>query len=96
MRFGVRMAQPGETEAGSSGKQPCRGIAWWAHRDDDRERASSTSRSFPNHIGSKDPHALKIPTRRAEYSLTENADSPVPAEPEQQKQKARRRRRAFC
>ena len=33
------------------------------------------------HIGSVDPHALKIPARRAEYSLTENACSPVHAEP---------------
>jgi len=24
----------GETEAGSAGMQPCRGITWWAHRDD--------------------------------------------------------------
>jgi hypothetical protein len=26
------MIFPGETEAGSAGTQPCRGIAWWAHR----------------------------------------------------------------
>jgi hypothetical protein len=30
-----------------------------------------------------DPHALKIPARRAEYSLTENAASPFHAEPRQ-------------
>ena len=30
----VTMTLPGETEAGSAGMQPCRGIAWWAHRDD--------------------------------------------------------------
>ncbi len=41
------------------------------------------SRSPQNHIGSVDPHALKIPARRAEYSLTENARTPVQAEPEQ-------------
>jgi hypothetical protein len=35
------------------------------------------------HIGSVDPYALKIPARRAEYSLTENACSPVHAEPGQ-------------
>jgi hypothetical protein len=34
-------------------------------------------------IGSKDPDALKIPARRAEYSLTESASSPVQAEPAQ-------------
>jgi hypothetical protein len=30
--------RPGETEAGSAGRQPCRGIAWRAHRNDDRQR----------------------------------------------------------
>jgi hypothetical protein len=34
-----------------------------------------------DHIGSVDPDALKIPARRAEYSLTENALSPFHAEP---------------
>ena len=34
-----------------------------------------------NHIGSVDPDALKIPARRAEYSLTESALSPFHAEP---------------
>ncbi len=77
------MILPGETEAGSAGMQPCRGIAWWAHRDDDRERGSSSLALFQNYIGSKDPHALKIPARRAECSLTGNAHSPVHAEPRQ-------------
>jgi hypothetical protein len=77
------MTLPGETEAGSAGTQPCRGIAWRAHRDDADERACDVSRSFPNPIGSKDPHALKIPARRAECSLTENALSPFHAEPGQ-------------
>ena len=80
----VTMTLPGETEAGSAGMQPCRGIAWWAHRDDDRwAREFAFSRSSQKHIGSVDPHALKIPARRAEYSLTENASSPFHAEPEQ-------------
>jgi hypothetical protein len=35
----------------------------------------------PTSIGSKAPHALKIPARRAEYSLAENAASPFQAEP---------------
>ena len=34
-------------------------------------------------IESKDPYALKIPARRAEYSLTESAFSPFQAEPTQ-------------
>jgi hypothetical protein len=29
------MILPGETEAGTAGMQPCRGIAWRADRDDD-------------------------------------------------------------
>ena len=63
--------------------QPCRGIAWWAHRDDDRERGSFSFALSPKYIGSKDPNALKIPARRAECSLTENAPSPIHAEPKQ-------------
>ncbi len=63
------MILPGETEAGSAGMHPCRGIAWWARRDDDRECANHTPALPPFIIGSKDPDALKIPARRAEYSL---------------------------
>ena len=48
-------ALPGETEAGSAGKQPCRGIARRAHRDDDHGRGSPLSRSSPNPIGSDRP-----------------------------------------
>ena len=77
------MLVPDETEAGSAGTQPCRGIVWWAHRDDAGGRGSSLSRSSRNHIGSKDPDALKIPARRAEYSLAESALSPFQAEPTQ-------------
>jgi hypothetical protein len=29
---GAKMILPGETEAGSAGTQPCRGIAWWSYR----------------------------------------------------------------
>src|ERR1700693_4430014 len=76
------MILPGETEAGTAGTQPCRGISRWAHRDDERGRESSFLRR-PTSIGSKDPHALKIPARRAEYSLTENVASPFQAEPRQ-------------
>jgi hypothetical protein len=73
----------GETEAGSAGKQPCRGIAWWAHRHDEVGAGERCSTPPKNLIGEIDPDALKIPARRAEYSLTGNAHSPVPAEPEQ-------------
>ena len=87
------MNLPGETEAGSAGMQPCRGISWWAHRDDDRERGSSPLALFQNCIGSKDPHALKIPARRAERSLTGNVLFPLHAEPRQPVRSRRRGRR---
>ena len=48
------MILPGETEAGTAGTQPCRGISRWAHRDDERGRTSSFLRR-PTSIGSKDP-----------------------------------------
>jgi len=48
------MNLPGETEAGSAGMQPCRGITWWAHRDDATGRGEPLA-LFPNFIGSKDP-----------------------------------------
>src|SRR5579863_4070372 len=37
----------------------------------------------PNLHRIESPHALKIPARRAEYSLTENVASPIQAEPRQ-------------
>jgi hypothetical protein len=83
------MAMLGETEAGSAGMQPCRGITWRAHRDDDR----SAEASLPRSQKSVDLDALKIPARRAECSLTENADSPFHAEPEQFQELKRLRRR---
>ena len=75
------MILPGETEAGTAGTQPCRGISRWAQADE-RGREDSFLR-HPTSIGSKDPYALKIPARRAEYSLTENVASPFHAEPRQ-------------
>ena len=81
LTFGVTMALPGETEAGSAGKQPCRGIARRAHRDDDHGRGSHLSRSSQTPIGSIDPDALKIPARRAASTLTRSVRSPVLAEP---------------
>ena len=40
------MTLPSETDAGSAGMQPCRGIARWAHRDD-VERGGSPFALFP-------------------------------------------------
>ena len=77
------MALPGETEAGSAGKQPCRGIVRRAHRDDDHGCGNELLAPTFNPIGSKDPDALKIPARRAASTLTRSARSPVPAEPAQ-------------
>jgi hypothetical protein len=77
------MALPGKTEAGSAGKQPCRGIARRAHRDDDHGRGNELLAPTLNPIGSKDPDALKIPARRAASTLARSAHSPVPAEPAQ-------------
>ena len=48
--------------------------------------------TFPTIIGSKDPHALKIPARRAECSLMENSPSPFHAEPRQIKHEAKQER----
>jgi hypothetical protein len=48
------MILPGETEAGTAGTQPCRGITRRAHRADERGREDSFSRR-PTSIGSKDP-----------------------------------------
>src|SRR5439155_24046631 len=80
-RCTVTMILPGETEAGTAGTQPCRGISRRAHRDNERGvRARSCA---PNLHRIERPHALKIPARRAEYSLTENVASPFQAEPRQ-------------
>ncbi len=78
------MTLPGETEAGSAGMQPGRGITWRAHRDDVSERESSPFALFPNIHRIGRPLCLENPRPEgAEYSLTENAHSPFHAEPEQ-------------
>jgi hypothetical protein len=75
------MIWPGEMEAGTAGTQPCRGIARWAHRDDERGREDSFLRR-PTSIGSKDPQCLENPRPAgAESTLTENVASPFQAEP---------------
>src|SRR5664279_2882064 len=77
------MTLPGETEAGSAGMQPCRGIAWWAHRDDVAGRGSSPFALFPKTHRIGRPLCLENPRPEgAEYSLAESAPSPVHAEPE--------------
>jgi transposase len=61
MRSRVPMALPGETEADSAGTQPCRGIAWRAHRDDEAGARGHNPAPLPNSIGSKDPPCLENP-----------------------------------
>ena len=77
------MSLPGETEVGSAGKQPGRGITRWAHRDDEQSAEVLASALFKNQIGSVDLDTLKIPARKAEYLLTGSALSPFQAEPTQ-------------
>src|ERR1035437_9705441 len=78
------MTLPGETEAGSAGMQPCRGIAWWAHRDDVAGRGSSPFALYPKTHRIGRPLCLENPRPEgAEYSLTESELSPLHAEPAQ-------------
>jgi hypothetical protein len=61
---GATMNLPGETEAGSAGRQPCRGITWLlidpmlAAREPVLSRCTLTTRSKSS---DDRPHALKIP-----------------------------------
>jgi hypothetical protein len=73
------MILPGETEAGTAGTQPCQGYPGGLIETMNggvraRSRAAQLHRI-------ERPHALKVPARRAEYSLTENVASPFQAEP---------------
>ena len=78
------MTLPGETEAGSAGMQPCRGIAWRAHRNDLAGRGSSPFALFPKTHRIGRPLCLENPRPEgAEYSLAESGSSPFHAEPEQ-------------
>ena len=81
MNKGVTMTMPGKTEAGSRGIEPCRGIAWWAHRDD-AGRGSLPFALCPKHRIERPPCLENPRPAGAEYSLTENVRSPVHAEPE--------------
>jgi hypothetical protein len=71
----------GETEAGNAGMQPRRGIAWWCYRNEVRRRERHLLVLPEIYIGLVDLDLLKIPARRAEYSLTESALPPFQAEP---------------
>jgi hypothetical protein len=79
----LTMILPGETEAGSVGMQPCRGIARWAHRDDAGERGKLLfALFFPKTHRIGRPSCLENPRPKGGiYQLTENALSPFQAEP---------------
>src|SRR5947207_8273875 len=78
----VTMTLPGETEAGSAGMQPCRGIAWRAHRDDVRGARKFIFRALPETYRIGRPLCLENPRPEgAEYLLPESAPSPFHAEP---------------
>ena len=78
---GVTMILPGKTEAGPAGMQPCRGIAWSAHRDDASQRDNqSFALPFPHRIDR--PQCLENPRPKdGMLTLMENARSPFHAEP---------------
>src|SRR5687767_10094792 len=74
------------------GKQPCRAITWWAHRDDDRRRDTHPV-ALPSHfIGSIDPDALKNPRPNGGILFSNNGFTPFSAEPRQMCSK----KNAFC
>ena len=60
----ARMLLPGETEAGSAGMQPCRGIAWRAHRNDEWQRRNVFLALLPN------PHRIGRP--RCHFRLNQD------------------------
>ena len=72
----------GETEAGSAGKQPCRGITRWKLIEADETGAASTVALTLPLIGfDRFPHALKIHVESANYCLTQTGVTPISAEP---------------
>ena len=56
-----KLSVPGEAEAGSAGTQPCRGIAWWAHRYDENEARSDDFAPRLQSHRTIDPHASENP-----------------------------------
>ena len=56
--------RPGETEAGSAGTQPCRGITRWKLIEED-ERGTASTAVLPFFLDfDRFPHALKIPAAK--------------------------------
>src|SRR3989454_1072852 len=69
----AKLIRPGETEAGSAGTPPCRGITRWKLIGDD-ERGTASTAVLPFFIDfDRFPHALKIPApkgRNTSYRKT--------------------------
>jgi hypothetical protein len=83
------MILPGETEAGTAGTQPCRGISRWAHRADTQHAGGSSPALLVDGRKSSDdrPSCLENPRPAGAVStLTENVASPFQAEPRQYRQ----------
>src|SRR2546425_1535382 len=60
----AKLIRPGETEAGSAGTPPCRGITRWKLIGDD-ERGTASTAVLPFFIDfDRFPHALKIPAAK--------------------------------
>jgi hypothetical protein len=70
------MSLPSETEAGFAGMQPCRGIAWRAHRDD-VGRGSSPSALFPKTHRIGRPLCLENPRPEGAESLANGGTPPL-------------------
>jgi hypothetical protein len=90
------MIAPSETEAGSAGRQPRRGIAWRVGQSVNRQRGNQSSALPSILISLIDPYALKIPAPKGRnFYLTENARTPFSAEPEHPHQVEHRSRIQF-
>src|SRR5438034_3157877 len=60
----AKLMRPGETEAGSAGTQPCRGITRWKLIEED-ERGTASTAVLPFFLDfDRFPHALKIPAAK--------------------------------
>ena len=69
------MISPGETEAGSAGTQPCQGIAWWAHRNDEWQRRNLFFALLPNPHRIGRPQCLEDP--RPKGGILTNGKRPL-------------------
>ena len=76
------MILPGETEAGTAGTQPCRGIARWAHRDDARGVSDPFSRR-PKPPSDRKTPCLENPRPKGGILTNGELASPFQAEPRQ-------------